>query len=142
MTHCKYVIYSLIKLIFQAYFKHIVWTDNTAHPRYTREGVQSIHEPRKLTSGAFWFAEWFPSQLLANQNRLQASCYVWQAAQLSLTSSNSISIWLLHPPKAFFPKNLNMFIKFLMVHKQFVLKSLSLIEIKTSYFVFLNFTNS
>ena len=27
----------------------------------TREGVQSIHEPRKLTSGASKFAEWSPS---------------------------------------------------------------------------------
>ena len=56
-----------------------------------REGVQSIHEPCKLTSGVSWFAEWSPSQLLANQNRLWASCYVWQAAQLSLTSSIMIS---------------------------------------------------
>ena len=50
-----------------------------------------IHETRKLTSGASWFAEWSPWQLLANQNRLRASCYVWQAAQLCLTSNNSIS---------------------------------------------------
>ena len=56
-----------------------------------REGVQSIHDPCKLTSEASWFAEWSPSQLLANQNRLRASCYVWQAAQLCLTTSNSIS---------------------------------------------------
>ena len=58
---------------------------------WMREGVQSIHEPRKLTSGASWFAEWSPSQLQANQNRLRASCYDWQAAQLCLTSNNSIS---------------------------------------------------
>ena len=32
--------------------------------------------------------------------------------------------------KAFFPKNLNMFIKFLMVHKQFVLKSLILLRLR------------
>ena len=27
----------------------------------SREGVQSIHEPRKLVSGASWFAEWPPN---------------------------------------------------------------------------------
>ena len=35
-------------------------------------------------------AEWSHSQLLADQNRLRASCYVWQSAQLCLTASNSI----------------------------------------------------
>ena len=38
------------------------------------------------------------------------------------------NISLLHPPKAFF-RNLNMFMKFLMVHKQFVLKSLLLLRL-------------
>ena len=69
---------------------------------------QSIHEPCKLTFGVSWFAEWSPSQLLANQNRLWASCYVWQAAQLSLTPAlwyPITNIWLLHPPKAFFEKS-------------------------------------
>ena len=50
-----------------------------------REGVQSIHEPRKLTSWASWCAEWPHSQLPANQNHFRASWYVCQATQLCLS---------------------------------------------------------
>ena len=41
------------------------------------------------------------NDLLANQNHLRASRYVFQAST-ALTSRSITNIWLLHPPKAFF----------------------------------------
>ena len=83
-------------------------------------------------SWASWFSESPPSQLIANQNRLRALRYVWQAPQLCHTSSNSISSnkYLAYTfTKSLFLKNLNLFIKFLMLHKQFVLKCLLLLRL-------------
>ena len=90
-------------------------------------------------SWASWFSESPPSQLIANQNRLRASRYVWQAPKLCHASSNSISNnkYLAYTfTKSFFLKNLNLFIKFLMLHKQFVLKCLLLLRLQHFLFCF------
>ena len=75
------------------------------------------------------------NSLLANQNRLRASFYVWQAAQLCLTSNNSISI----NKYLAFTSTKRLFFK----KSQHVYESLLLLRlrVKSSFFVFLNFTN-
>ena len=73
----------------------------------TMKGVQSIHEPHKLTSGASLFVKGSPNQLLAKRNSLRASYYVCQAPQLSqvrqLHFQNQISGFYSHL-KLFFQK--------------------------------------
>ena len=71
----------------------------------TREGVQSIHEPRKLTFRASWLVEWSHSQLLANQ--IVSEPHATSDRLTSFVSRPAIrypitNIWLLHQPKAFF----------------------------------------
>ena len=78
----------------------------------TMKGVQGIHEPHKLTSGASLFVNGSPNQLLAKQNSLRASYYVGQAPQLSMVQQlqfQNPNMWLLQPPKAifFFKKSQN-----------------------------------
>ena len=109
------------------------------HPLPPREGVQNIHEPRKLTSGASWWAEWPTSKLLANQNRLRASCFVCQANQLCLHVQQSDIQWQifgLYISQNLFSKNLYMINKFLMINKQFVLKILLLLRFRLLIFFF------
>ena len=118
-----------------------------AHNAYEGGGADHPWVPKNDLRSLLIF-RMVSSQLLANQNRLRASCYVWQAAQLCLTSNNSIfnnKYWAFTSTKSLFSKNLNMFIKFLIVHKQFVLKSLLLLRLRFFCFSklhkFLNCTN-
>ena len=71
--------------------------------------MQSHHEPLKITSRASRFAEWPPSQ--SKSTRLCLTLH--HIASTTLTPSLAFfspitNIWLLHPQKAFFSKNLKM----------------------------------
>ena len=112
------------------------WTSSPAKVSTSsvREEVQSIHEPRKLTSGASWFAEWSPSQLLANQNRLRVSCIRLPG---SLTHSyvqqidfqKQIFGFYIHQ-KPFFRKKIKHDNKAFIAREQFVLKSQLLLRFR------------
>ena len=113
------------------------WTSSPAKVSTSsvREGVQSIHEPRKLTAGASWFAEWSPNQLLANQNRLWVSCIRLPG---SLTHSHVQQIdfqkqifgFYIHQKPFFREKKTQHDNKVFIIHEQFVLKSQLLLRFR------------